>query len=110
MKSSNGSPRRVCKLTDARRRVQLLAAFDRSGLSASVFARRHGIRYTTFCGWRQRQAKASPGFVQVELPPPAAPIQLLIELGAHTRLRITSTDQIQLAARLLQQLNAPASC
>jgi transposase-like protein len=110
MKRSNGSPRRLRKPTDAKRRIQLLAAFDRSGLSASTFARRHGIHYTTFCGWRQRQAKASPSFVQVELTTPAAPVELLIELGAQARLRITSTAQIQLAARLLHDLNAPVSC
>lgn len=110
MKISPGSPRRVSNPTDAKRRAQLLAAFERSGLSASAFARRHGIHYTTFCGWRQRQAKASPGFVQVELTAPAAPVDLLIELGAHVRVRITSADQVQLVARLIQQLNAPASC
>jgi transposase-like protein len=95
-----------------RRRARLLAAFDRSGLSAAAFARQHGLNYTTFCGWRQRraEAKASPGFVQVEVAAPAAPAQLLIDLGAQARLPITSTAQIELAARLLQALNANPSC
>ena len=30
---------------DAQRRAQLLAAFDRSGLSAAAFARRQGLNY-----------------------------------------------------------------
>jgi hypothetical protein len=68
MRTSNGSSRHLRKPTDPKRRAQLLAAFDRSGLTAAAFARRHGIQYTTFCGWRHRRAKASPGFVQVELP------------------------------------------
>jgi transposase-like protein len=55
---------------DADQRAQLLAAFERSGLSGAAFARQHGIHYTTFCGWRQRQAKARPAFVQVELAAP----------------------------------------
>lgn len=110
MKHSNGSARRRSKRTDPKRRTQLLARFARSGLSAAVFARRHGIHYTTFCGWRQRQAKAAPDFVQVELHEPAPPSELLIELGAHCRLRLTATAQIELAVRLLQALNASPAC
>jgi transposase-like protein len=112
MKASKSSPRHRRRRTDARRRTQLLAAFDRSGLSAAAFARQHGLHYTTFCGWRHRQAKArpSPGFVQVELPTPAAPVQLLIELGRSGRLRLSSASQIELAAQLLHRLNASPSC
>lgn len=68
MNTSNGSGRRPRRRTDAARRAQLLAAFERSGLSAAAFARRHGLHYTTFCGWRQRrtQAKTALAFVQVE--------------------------------------------
>lgn len=103
MKISNRSPGQ---------RAQLLAAFDRSGLSAAAFARQHGLNYTTFCGWRQRRdkTKVSPAFVEVELPAPAAPVELMIELGAQARLRLSSTGQIALAAQLIQTLNAPASC
>lgn len=109
MKRSTGFPRRR-QLIDFKRRVQLLSVFDRSGLSASAFARREGIHYTTFWGWRQRQAKTSPKFVEVELSAPAAPVELLIELGAPARLRLTSPAQIELAARLLHRLNAPSPC
>ena len=102
--------RRRATRTDAAQRAQLLAAFDRSGLSAAAFARQQGIHYTTFCGWRQRRdrAKASPAFVQVELASPAPPSELVIEMGA-ARLRLVSAAQIPLAARLLQAFNdAPA--
>ena len=112
MKTCNGSPRRRAARTGAAQQAQLLAAFERSGLSASAFARQHGIHYTTFCGWRQRreQAKPSPGFVQVELPEPAPPVELVVELGGTVRLRLTAVAQIPLAARLLQTLNASRSC
>jgi transposase-like protein len=112
MKTSKGSPRRWRRRTQADRRAQLLAAFDRSGLSAAAFARQHSLNYTTFCGWRQRrfQAKASPAFVQVEVAVPAAPLELVIELGVQARLRLTSTSQVDLAVRLLQSLNATAVC
>jgi hypothetical protein len=112
MKSSTRSPRRRTTRTDPGRRDRWLAAFDRSGLSAAAFTRQQRLNYTTFCGWRQRRAdaKASPGFVQVELPEPAAPAQLLIELGAQARLRISCAGQVELAARLLQALNAKTAC
>jgi transposase-like protein len=89
-----------------------MAAFDRSGLSASTFARQHGIHYTTFCGWRQRRdkGKPSPDFVQVELPERTPPLELMIELGATARLRLTTEAQIPLAVRLLQAFNAARPC
>jgi len=112
MKTSNGFARHARTRATAARRAQLLATFERSGLSAAGFARQHGLNYTTFCGWRQRQAKAepSPGFVQVELPTPEIPAQLVIELGASARMRITDAGQIALGARLLQALGASTPC
>ena len=109
MKSSNGSPRRQRKSIDPKRRAELLAAFERSQLTAASFARRHGIHYTTLYAWRRR-TKASPEFVEVELPTPAAPVELTVELGAHARMRLTSADQVDLAVRLIRALNAPATC
>jgi transposase-like protein len=110
MKISNRFRSRRSRVS-ATRRAQLLAAFERSGLSAAAFARQHHLRYTTFCNWRQRQGKAapSPDFVQVELPPPA-PVELVLELGTGARVRITEAGQIELAARLLKALCAPTPC
>ena len=118
MNSSNGSSRHHHRRISARRRTppgrraRWLAAFARSRLSAAGFARRHGLNYTTFCAWRQRQVKPkpAPAFVQVEVAEPAAPVELVVELGAHARLRITSACQLELAARLLHHLNALTSC
>jgi transposase-like protein len=104
------SPRRAPR-TDATQRAQLLAAFDRSGLSATEFARQHGVHYTTFSGWRQRRdrAKAPPAFVQVELASPPPPSELVMEVGA-ARLRLVSPAQLPLAARLLQILQEGRPC
>jgi hypothetical protein len=110
MKSSNqGSNSRQ---NDAARRARLLAAFDRSGLSAAAFARQHKLNYTTFCGWRQRRDKAGalPGFVQVELPGPTTPAELTIELGGQSRLRIDSPGQIGLAIELIRAFNGKSAC
>jgi len=111
MKKSRLSPRRHAPRTRASQRAQLVALFDRSGLSATAFARRHGLNYTTFCGWRQKtKTGLSPGFVQIELPVPAARVELVIELGAFARLRMNAHEQIPLAARLIQNLNAAVPC
>ncbi len=112
MKSTNGFRRPRRRRITPSRRAQLLAAFDRSGLSAAAFARRHGIGYSTFCGWRHRQAKAnsSAAFVEIELPAPAAAGELVIEVGPHGRLRINSAKQVELAACFLLRFNALASC
>jgi transposase-like protein len=109
MKTSHGSPRRRARRADATRRAQLLAAFDRSGLSAADFARRHSLHYTTLYAWR-RQAKTSAGFVQVELSAPVPPVELVIELGPTARLRLTTEAQIPLAGRLLQILHPNRPC
>jgi len=95
--------------TDAAQREQLLAAFGRSGLSAAEFARRHRLNYTTFCGWRRRRepTKGLPAFVQVEVAPPPAPVELVIEVGAVARIHLQSESQAALAARLLHLLNGP---
>lgn len=69
--------------TTAVERAQILATFERSGMSAAAFARQHGLHYSTFCAWRRQQAPISPAFVQIELAPPSAPVELVVELGAR---------------------------
>lgn len=111
MKRSEGSPGRRRRRTPLQQRAELLAAFEHSEQSAAAFARAHDLRYTTFCNWRRRAKRdPSPGFVQIELPEATAPAELLVELGAHARLRITSANQLELAAQLLRHLNAPVAC
>jgi hypothetical protein len=111
MKRNGVFPRRRAPRTEAARRSELLAAFDRSGLAAVDFARQQGIHYTTFCGWRQRRdrAKSPPAFVQVELDPPGPASELVIEVGV-ARLRLVSVAQLPLAAGLLQMLREVPRC
>jgi hypothetical protein len=85
MKSFN--PHSRARRSSASQRAQLLTAFDRSGLSAAAFARKHQLNYTTFCGWRQRRnqtADTVPGFVQVELPVPNfSGVVKMAEVASH---------------------------
>lgn len=110
MKKAKGVSRSVQKSISPKRRADLLAAFDHSGLSAAAFAREHGLNYTTFCGWRERRRKRFPGFVQVELPAPPASVELVVELGGLARVRLSSPAQIDLAVILIRSLNATPSC
>jgi hypothetical protein len=50
---------RVC--TPRQKREELLAEFERSGLSGAKFAALAGVRYTTFAGWVQQRRKARVG-------------------------------------------------
>ena len=44
--------------TPAERRAELLTAYQASGLTQSAFARREGIRYSTFCTWAQTERRS----------------------------------------------------
>jgi transposase-like protein len=113
MKRLNRSPGEESAHEYTRRRTELLAAFKRSGLSAAAFARQHGVNYGTFCGWRSRHndsARALPKFVEVEMPDARAPVELVIEVGTGVRVRVQSAEQLELAVRLLAELNAMALC
>lgn len=69
------------------RREELLGEFGRSGMSAAVFARLSGVRYTTFAGWVQRckQEAKRDGVAAVE-EERRGPIRLLEALVCE-RLR-----------------------
>jgi transposase-like protein len=88
-------------------RRQLLAQLERSGLSAAAFAREHGIGYSTLCAWRrQKSVRPGVGFAEVEWVSAPASTGLVVELGRRTRLQVTSHEQIELAAALLQRWEA----
>jgi transposase-like protein len=91
--------------TPLTRRRQLLAEFERSGLSIAAFARQHGIGYSTFCAWRRR-ATSQPNvcFAEIELERSVLPEAIVVELGRQARMRLSSAHQLQLAARLLKEL------
>lgn len=95
----------------AQRRERLLSLFERSGMSAAAFARKHSLKYTTFCGWRQRARgvqSATPELVEVELEP-AKECGVEVDLGGGCRLRLDRREQASLAAVLLRELGA-GSC
>ena len=89
------------------RREHILTEFKRSGLSAYAFARKHPLPYTTLIQWLKKptSTRRRIAFAEVQLPA-LAPEPLVLELGPHARLRLSSSSQIALAAQLLKLLQA----
>jgi hypothetical protein len=108
--------------TPVERREQLLAEFDRSGLSGSKFAALVGVKYSTFAGWviRRRKQLGSASL-------PAKPVDsvrwlqavveeaqtageqsgVVLQLPGGARLPIRQANQVVLAAALLRALEKP---
>jgi transposase-like protein len=101
------------RTTREQRRV-ILAEFERSGMSAAQFARRTGLKYSTFAFWVQRgrrtkrPARKSPVHLLeavLTTAPPAPALTVLLPGGA--RLEVREAGQIPLAAALVHALEKP---
>ena len=105
--------------TSKEQRRLVLLEFERSGLSATRFAKRAGIKYSTFAAWvqRYRRAKRSARPPAVHLleavvaPAPSSPTTALLGLKIHLPggawLEIEKPDQVSLAAALVRTLSQP---
>ena len=107
----------------AQRREELLAEYDRSGLSAPKFAALSGVKYQTFAGWLHRRRKEASATAPVA-PRPAAtkavqwfetvveeargasvPMRepgLVVRLPSGASLEVGSLAQAPIAAALLR--------
>ena len=96
------------------RRV-ILAKFAQSGMSAAQFARRTGLKYSTFAGWLQRyrrvkQPARKPALRLLEaVVTPAAPAAelLAVHLPGGARLEMNEASQIPLVVALVRALEKP---
>lgn len=107
--------------TSAARRENLLAEFDRSGLSAAKFAELSGIKYQTFATWVQKHRRkvkvpdkaADPArwleavVEQAQLPVSANGAVLLLQLPGGVKAEVTDLKQAPLAAALVRALVLP---
>ena len=103
--------------TPAERRAELLAAYRASGLTQSAFARREGVRYSTFCTWAQAEREAGrlpvapagrkgrrpvpPGsvrFAEVQLPPMPAQATNGLEVRLPDGTLLRGGSAVELAA------------
>jgi hypothetical protein len=99
--------------TGRERREQLLAEFDRSGVSGARFARMAGIKYATFAGWlHQRRGKAAGArrsrrvtWVEAAVKPCMAQgAALRVQLPGGAWMELTSNAQMNTAVQLLRGL------
>ena len=106
----------------AARRAEVVAEFQRSGLSGYRFARMAGVRYSTLMGWVQRATQEGPDPSEGTHRVKARPLKLVeavvdravvkarpvvLELGGGVRMELTDRGQLVLAAQLIQTLQRP---
>jgi transposase-like protein len=103
--------------TPRQRREALLDEFERSGTSASQFAKLSGVNCQTFAGWVQRRRRQRSGASVPTVGMPRlleAVVQgqdfargsqmLCVELSGGARMVISDLAQARLAAALLREL------
>ena len=100
--------------TSQEQRRVILAEFERSGVSAVQFARRTGLKYSTFAAWvhryrrTKRPKRRSPLRLLEAVVGPAPHIPALqVQLPGGARLEIREAGQIPLAAALVRALEQP---
>lgn len=100
--------------TSKEQRRLILTEFEGSGISATQFARRIGVKYSTFAGWVQRYRRSKrPGsksavrLLEAVVAPTALHSTLLLELPGGARLEIREASQVPLVAALVRALEKP---
>jgi len=100
--------------TSKEQRRLILAAFERSGVSAAQFAQRTGVKYSTFAGWvlRYRRtkrpgAKSSVRLLEAVVAPAPLTLALQVQLPGGARLEIREASQVALVAALVRALEKP---
>lgn len=93
------------------RRAEFIAAYQSSGLTQVAFARREGIKYSTFTSWlqgRRRAAQAGPvapstpvRFVEAGMPSGWSGLEVTLADG--TRVRGASAGEVAEVARALRR-------
>ena len=104
-------------MTPPERRAALVREYKASGLTQAAFARREGLRYSTFAHWVLQMAKAetegpkrSVEFAQLRLPmvgapmPPitSEPARLEVRLPDGTLLRGDNANDLAVLVRALR--------
>jgi transposase-like protein len=86
--------------TPQSRREELLAEYERSGLSQAAFARRAGASYPTFAHWVQQRRRASGGYAETAPLTPAVPAPRFVELRLPGTPTMPTTPSAAPAAEL----------
>ena len=98
--------------TSREQRRVILAEFERSGMSAAEFARRTGLKYSTFAAWVQRghrrtkrlARRAPVRLLEAVLTTATPATALTVQLPGGARLELSEAGQIPLTAALVHAL------
>jgi transposase-like protein len=90
----------------AAQQAELLAEYQRSGVSAAEFARLSGINYQTLCGWLRR-SRPQPAVKWVEAVSPEAAAGLKLQFPGGAWMEVADERQVVLAAKLVHALARP---
>ena len=102
--------------TSKEQRRVILAEFERSGVSATQFAKVAGLKYSTLAGWLQRcrRGKKTPAqpvrlleAVVEQAQPTAGSSSLVLRWEGGTRMEISDVKQIPMSAALIRALAQP---
>ena len=104
-------------LVSRQRRIELLAEFRRSHLSARAFAELVGVRHSTFAGWIQRHRSETRSLAP-GAPPEPTPVRwieavvdrvaespqaqppLVVKLGAEMAVEVSCRAHLEMVAEL----------
>lgn len=104
-------------LVSRQRRIELLAEFQRSHLSARAFAELVGVRHSTFAGWIQRHRSECRSLAS-DAPPEPSPVRwieavvdrvaespqaqppLLVKWGAEMVAEVSCREHLEMVAEL----------
>jgi hypothetical protein len=100
--------------TSKEQRRVILREFEHSGLSATQFAQRSGLKYSTFAGWLSRyRSRKRPGLksavrlLEAVVGPAPLSSALEVQLPGGARLEIRESSQVALVAALVRALEKP---
>jgi len=90
------------RVTPVERQLELVRAYQASGLTQAGFVRREGLRYSTFAGWVRKHSRfAKVKFAELRLPAPPAAAGLEVQLADGMIVRgVTVTDLVALVRAL----------
>jgi hypothetical protein len=111
---------RVLKVDEAGRvwtprelRDGVLDEFERSGMPATQFAVRLGVKYPTFASWVQKRRRERTGCEKLQwveatvAAPSASPSKaLMVQLPGGARVEVGDVGQAKMAAVLLREIAA----
>lgn len=100
--------------TSKEQRRVILAEFERSGVSATQFAQRTGLKYSTFAAWVHRYRRTKrPGpkspmrLLEAVVTPAPLSLPLQVQLPGGARLEVREASQVPLVAALVRALEKP---